>query len=82
MTAGAAASRHGSGRTPVAPPPASGLKRPAGINGRTSAPTRMSLPEVCSLRLPLTRGNGLAPVPFARCPCRSPDTVLSAASMA
>ena len=54
MTAGCAASRRVLARTPVAPLPASSPKRPTGINGRTSAPPEMYLPEVCSFRLPLT----------------------------
>ncbi len=62
MTAGCAASRRVLARTPVAPLPASSPKRPTSINGRTSAPPEMYLPEacsfqfpkVCSFRLPLT----------------------------
>ena len=46
MTAGPAASRRVLARTPVAPLPASGPTRPTGINGRTSAPPEMYLPEV------------------------------------
>ena len=52
MTAGCAASRRVLARTPVAPLPASSPKRPTGINGRTSAPPEMYLPEVCSFQLP------------------------------
>ena len=52
MTAGCAASRRVLARTPVAPLPASSPKRPTSINGRTSAPPEMYLPEVCSFRLP------------------------------
>ena len=51
---GSAALRRVSGRTPVAPLPASDPKRPADINGRTSDPPEASSPEVCSFRLPLT----------------------------
>ena len=65
MTAGCAASRRVLARTPVAPLPASSPKRPTDINGRTSAPPEMylpdvttscsfQLPKVCSFRLPLT----------------------------
>ena len=52
MTAGCAASRRVLARTPVAPLPASSPTRPTGINGRTSAPPEMYLPEVCSFQLP------------------------------
>ena len=58
VTAGPAASRRVLARTPVAPLPASSPTRPVGINGRTSAPPDSSLPDVCSFRLPLTRGRG------------------------
>ena len=52
MTAGCAASRRVLARTPVAPLPASSPKRPTDINGRTSAPPEMYLPDVCSFQLP------------------------------
>ena len=52
MTIGAAASRRVSVPTPLAPLPASGPKRPIGINGRTFAEPETSLPEVCSFQLP------------------------------
>lgn len=42
------------GRTPLAPLPASSPKRVVGINGRTSAEPETSPPRVCSFRLPLT----------------------------
>ena len=54
VRAGPAALRRVSGRTPVAPLPASDPKRPADVNGRTSDPPEASSPEVCSFRLPLT----------------------------
>ena len=53
LTANPAATRRGSVRPPVAPLPASAPTPPLDINGRTSAPTAMSAPEVWSFRLPL-----------------------------
>ena len=57
MRAGPAVLRRVSGRTPVALLPASDLKRPAGIDGKTSDPPETSSPKVCSFQLPLTRGS-------------------------
>ena len=80
MTAGSAASRRVLARTPVAPLPASSPKRPTGINGRTSAPPEMYLPEVCSFqlpkvcsfRLPLTARRRVVGVAQARAPVAVP----------
>jgi len=52
MRAGRAASARVSGRTPLAPLPASSPKRLDGINGKTSAEPGTSPSEVCSFQLP------------------------------
>ena len=52
MRVGRAASTRVSGRTPLAPLPASGPKRLGSFNGRTSAEHETSLPKVCSFQLP------------------------------
>ena len=54
MRVGHAASTRVSGRTPLAPLPASGPKRLGSFNGKTSAEHETSLPKVCSFQLPLT----------------------------
>ena len=60
MRAGRTASTRVSGRTPLAPLPASSLKRVGEINGRTSAEPETSPSEVCSFQLPLTAGGWAA----------------------